>query len=178
MKRPRTPEVNQPSLFDETPRHDYGGALDTDDFGHEFPFVQAGEHHEDDVAPEEGVSVLLAERAMALRAVAAMYGNYNRAQGLNKAVKMSEKREEIGRRYYDVDFVAERARANSAYTPEQERALLQPLLKERELIEAGFLEADVDEVALKIIPGIRRALGIGVVSEERQKNLEKHTKGW
>lgn len=173
MKRPRKLEVNQPSLFDETLRHDYGGAVDSGDFGHEFPFVYAGERHEDDMQAKEGVSVSLVERAMALRAVANMYGLHNRGVGMAKAVQIPQPREELQKRYFDVDFVAERAEANGKYTPEQERMLLQPLLKEKELREAGFVEADIDEAALKTIIEIRQAMGVSVKSKMRQKNLKK-----
>ncbi|QHN43236.1 hypothetical protein GII36_05315 [Candidatus Mycosynbacter amalyticus] len=164
-----------PSLFDEPLRHDYGDAAgDGEDYGHEYPFVRAGVSPkvlEDEV--KHGVSVPLAARRLAVQAVADMYARHNRGEGMKKAVATPYLRREIEPRYFDVDYVAERAAINGQYTPIEERAMLQPILKEQELLAAGFEDAEVDLVAKSIIYEARQQFGIGVRSDERQRNLRK-----
>lgn len=169
--------IEQPTLFDShSGGHDYGDAAnDGQDFGHEFPFVRAGAPAET-ALPDVGVSVSLASRKLALEAVAKMYGRYNQGKGMQKAVAVPQLRREIEPRYFDVDYVAERAEINGHYTPAIERATLQPILKEQELIKAGFSEADVDLVALSIIKQARDHFGISVRAKERAANLNKVNK--
>lgn len=167
----------QPTLFDDIEfHHDYGGD-DGGDFGHEFPFVR-GSVETKVIAPrvERGVSVSLEERRLALEAIARLYGRHNQGKGMKKAVAMPIHRQDIEPRYVDVDYVAERAEANGQYTYEQERGILQPILKERELIKAGFDEADVDLEAKTIMHSIRQELGVNVRTGDRQKNLKRRTK--
>lgn len=168
---------HEPTLFDDVELyHDYGGD-DDGDFGHEFPFVRGSIETKAEASHvEQGVSVSLAERRLALKAIARLYGRHNQGKGMKKAVTMPVHRQHIEPRYCDVDYVAERAEINGQYTYAQERAMLQPLLKERELIEVGFDEADVDLEAKTIMRGIRQELGIDVRTGDRQKNLKRHTK--
>lgn len=164
----------QPTLF-EIPgqwSYDYGDAAeDGEDFGHEFPFVRGSDVKLVEV--QEGVSVSLVERKMAIQAVADMYGKYNQGKGMQKAVKVPQHRQSIEPRYVDVDYVAERAEENGRYTPTEERAKLQPLLKEQELLDAGFDPGEVDRIAISLIHQARQRFGIEVRSRERQKNLKK-----
>lgn len=163
----------QSALFDDVDfRHSYGDD-DGGDFGHEFPFVRGIDTGSADSGVEQGVSVTLEERSLALKAIAGLYGRYNRGNGMKKAVAMPVHRQHIEPRYVDVDYVAERAKINGSYTYEQERATLQPLLKERQLVRAGFDEADVDLMAKTVMHDIRQQLGVDVRSGERQKNLRK-----
>lgn len=174
VKRSKSNIDIQPALF-EIPgqwTHDYGDAAeDGGDFGHEFPFVWGNDIKLVEV--QKGVSVSLVERRMAIQAVADMYGKYNQGKGMQKAVQIPQHRQDIEPRYADVDYVAERAEENGRYTPEEERAKLQPLLKERELLAAGFDPGEVDRIAISLIYQARQNFGIGVNSAERQKNLKK-----
>lgn len=175
----RSASNHEPTLFDDVElHHDYGGD-DGSDFGHEFPFVR-GDAEAQAIIPrmEQGVSVSIEARDLALEAIARLYGRHNQGKGMKKAVTMPVHRRYIEPRYFDVDYVAERAEINGQYTYEQERAILQPLLKERELIEAGFDEADVDLEAKTIMHGIRQELGVDVRTGDRQKNLKRRTKQW
>lgn len=163
-----------PTLFDTDSTHDYGGEFDNDDMGHEFPFVRVNNEISQDTTEEhpKSVSVSLAERALALSNVAEMYGRYSRSAGLSKAVETPKYRQEIGKRYQDVDDVASRATVNSSYSPEIERQILQPILKEQELIDLGFEEADVDLIAKSTIHDVRQSFGVDAGYKKRQKNLK------
>lgn len=166
----------QPPLFDAVKwSHDYGGD-EGGDFGHEFPFVR-GSVEKKSILPqiEQGVSVTFEERRLALEAMARVYGRHNRGEGMRKAASSPTHRPYLERRYRDVDYVAERAELNGQYTNELERTILQPLLKEKKLIDAGFIEADVDLNAISIIHSIRQELGVTVRADVRKKNLKQRT---
>lgn len=156
-------------------RHDYGGVFDTGDEGHEFPFVQAGTEKSSVplIQCKGGPSVSFSARFHTLTSAARMYARYNRANGLQYAVEVPEYRKALEARYDDVDFVAQRAVENSAYSLELERAVLRPLLKEKELIEAGHDPADVDLAVKSTLREVRQLIGIELDATTRNKNLRR-----
>ena len=78
MNRRNLPGNDQPTLFDAySSQHDYGGASDTGDAGHEYPFVQAREI-------DPGAHVSLEDRATALGVIMGYYNKRNMTRGSKK----------------------------------------------------------------------------------------------
>jgi|GEM_PF-4110066 len=158
----------EPLPLDITPqyRHDYGGRYNSEDVGHEYPFVQPVG------TPEEGVSVSLKQREETLRKIARLYALKARADGLEKAVRDPQERAKLRERYAEeLGRLVGNTKSKASYTQADERVILEPLLKTSELQNAGFHEADVDEAALTTTIGIRQSFGVSVGNKERQKNL-------
>jgi len=118
-----------------------------------------------------GVSVSLAERAAAIRAIAKIYATYARAQGLEKAKGLPWHRSSLDKRYPDVDEVAagatRRARAGLRELPGH----LDRLVKPEELIAHGFDPVDVatDKQILGI--QLRQHFGPGVGASARNARV-------
>lgn len=159
---PQLPLDIQPQQY----RHDYGGAYDSGDTGHEYPFVQPVG------AEPEGVSVSLTEREATLHKIAKLYALRARADGLEKAVKDPQKRAELRERYdRELGRLVGNTITKAKYTLADERVMLEPLLRTTELKKAGFEEADIDEAALHATIDIRHGFGVSVGDAERRKNL-------
>ncbi len=121
---------------------------------------------------EPGVSVLLSERVVALKALAQMYGKGNMARGFNTARHISGTRQRLQMRYGDVDAMA-KGMLKSAITgySAREAELMEPLLKADELVGAGFEVPDVETTALVTTIEVRKAIGKGVRAPQRQTTL-------
>lgn len=123
---------------------------------------------------EDGVSVSLAERKLALTALAELYAYKARANGLNKAASLPETRRALDTRFPHVDDVARRtddkATANLAAN---EARYLAMLTKGDELIAAGFDPVDVETAELLTHIEIRRAIGVTAGAASRKAVLKK-----
>jgi hypothetical protein len=118
---------------------------------------------------EEGVSVSVDARRVALKALATLYGDYNRAEGFNKAIHRPSTRRQLQRRYSDVDDVAVRMQSKSAGILKREAELMKPLTQEEALAEAGF--DDTETTAQLVTIEVRSAIGTGVKAAARQQTL-------
>lgn len=156
----------QPDLF--TSSHDYGGARDTHDSGHEYPFVMAGERSESETP---GVSVSLEQRKIQLGRLAKLYSLRARAEGLEKALT-TPAREEIAPRLVYPEYVSHRALEKTAVAESTERFFLSYLVKREELLAAGFNEEDIDKTEDATLEEIRDDFGVNTGYEQRNKNLK------
>lgn len=121
----------------------------------------------------EGVSVSLETRRWALGQLAAVYAQYARASGLEKAAESPAHRPSLARRYESVDALAGAAiKKAKRELAEAEAGLLPGLTKAAELVAAGFDFGDVETVRLTTIVEVRRAIGVDVGVEKRQEAMD------
>ena len=164
-----------PEILVVLQRHDYGGALNGDEDGHEFPFVQAGTEKRPVplIQCKGGPSVSFRARFNALQSAARMYARYNRATGLQHAVEVPEYREELEARYDNVVLVTQRTVTKAAFSQYQERKVLRPLLMEKELIDAGYDPVDVEAAVEDTLREVQKLIGIELNARTRDKNLRR-----
>lgn len=126
------------------------------------------------VEVENGASVSLVDRKLALAALAELYGRKARANGLNKAASLPETRRVLDTRFPDVDNVASRASIKAtADLAAQEAHYLAMLTKSEELIAAGFDPVDVETGELLTHIEVRRAIGVTAGAAARRAVLKK-----
>jgi hypothetical protein len=123
---------------------------------------------------EDGVSVSLVERKLALTALAGLYARKARANGLSKAASLPETRRALDARFPDVDDVVRRTddKATADLSAEEARYLAM-LTKSDELIAAGFDPVDVKTAELLTHIEVRRAIGVTAGAAARKAVLRR-----
>jgi hypothetical protein len=142
------------------------------------PNVDYDELAERDSGPlitvEQGPSVSLAERAMALAALGRAYAAVARAEGLQKTSETEEGRRALARRYRDVDALVARALSKAGHqAASAERTHFSVLSARDELIAAGFDRRDVLRDESELIDEVRGVIGPDAGGVARRKVLKK-----
>lgn len=136
--------------------------------------AMAAEADHEPVEFEDGVAVSLADRKLALTALAGLYARKARANGLSKAARLPEARKVLDTRFGDVDDAVNRADDKaSADLAAQEAHYLAMLTKSEELITAGFDPVDVETGELLTHIAVRRAIGVTAGAAARKAVLKK-----
>ncbi len=125
----------------------------------------------DSVYAEPGVYVTFEDRLTALEALAKLYGQRNRAKGMDQALRVAPYRNDLSRRYENPDMLADAAAKKSVQLQKEIDKHMTTLTKEDELKAAGLGHDSSAISAGQTRQEIMDAFGEVVVYQDRQKNL-------